>query len=75
MNCKALEPTDLIDKLTPRELEVLIHIANGESTRVIARELNISRFTVMTHRKRINKKTGVRNPADAAVLAVRSGVY
>ncbi|HQW12303.1 MAG TPA: response regulator transcription factor [Saprospiraceae bacterium] len=55
------DPRYLIEKLTPREREVLQLVIAGHPTRVIANKLFLSPFTIMTHRKNLLKKLGVSN--------------
>lgn len=52
------------EKLTQREVEVVILLANGYNNPQIANMLFISRFTVEQHRKNINKKLGTHSFAD-----------
>ncbi|XPV77573.1 MAG: PAS domain-containing protein [Desulfovibrio sp.] len=51
---------DLMLKLTPREVEVCRHIEAAESSERIAELLGISVETILTHRKNIRKKLGLR---------------
>lgn len=60
--------------LTPREEEILCHLADGESNKVIARELDITEGTVKLHVKSILRKLQVHSRVEAAVLAVRQGL-
>ncbi len=60
--------------LTPRETEILSHIAEGKSNKVIARELNISDGTVKLHVKSILRKLGMHSRVEAAVMAVEQGL-
>ncbi len=55
--------------LTPREVEVLSHIALGKSNREIARELHLSISTVKTHLERIFSKLEVSDRTQAALRA------
>jgi DNA-binding CsgD family transcriptional regulator len=48
-----------IKKLSPREKEVALHIANGVSTTTIAKTLGIKCNTVSTLKKKIYNKLGV----------------
>ncbi|MFB6260331.1 MAG: response regulator, partial [Thiohalorhabdaceae bacterium] len=50
---------DPLEELTPRELEILRHIALGKSNKVIARELDISPDTVKLHVKNLLRKLDV----------------
>ncbi len=58
------------DELTPRELEILCLLAEGQSNKVIARNLGISDGTVKLHVKAILRKLSVHSRVEAAVMAV-----
>ena len=60
--------------LTPREFEILCHLAEGQTNKVIGRELGITDGTVKLHVRSILKKLGVQSRVEAAVLAVQEGV-
>ncbi len=60
--------------LTPREVEVLVLIARGASTRQVARRLGITAKTVGTFVERIYTKTGVSTRSGAALVAVQHGL-
>jgi two-component system nitrate/nitrite response regulator NarL len=60
--------------LTPRELEILSHIAEGQSNKAIARDLDISDGTVKLHVKSILRKMGMHSRVEAAVKAVEHGL-
>ena len=60
--------------LNPREREILCHLAEGQSNKVIARHLDISDGTVKLHVKAILRKLGVHSRVEAAVMAVEKGV-
>ncbi|AGA34352.1 Nitrate/nitrite response regulator protein [Thioalkalivibrio nitratireducens DSM 14787] len=62
------------DALTPREGEILSLLAEGQSNKVIARNLGISDGTVKLHVKAILRKLGVHSRVEAAVLAVQHGI-
>jgi two-component system nitrate/nitrite response regulator NarL len=62
------------DELTPRELDVLEHVAKGMSNKVIANALNITEGTVKLHVKAILRKLGMRSRVEAAVMAVENGL-
>lgn len=56
--------------LTPREMDILKHIARGESNKHIASELGIVDGTVKLHVRAVLKKLGVQTRVQAALLAV-----
>jgi two-component system nitrate/nitrite response regulator NarL len=62
------------DDLTPRESEILCLLAEGQSNKVIARNLGISDGTVKLHVKAILRKLGVHSRVEAAVIAVEQGM-
>jgi len=62
-----------IDTLTPRETEILGLLAEGQSNKVIARNLGISDGTVKLHVKAILRKLEVHSRVEAAVMAVEHG--
>jgi len=66
--------TGVLDRLTPRERDVLELIGHGLSNKRIARELGIAEKTVKTHVSHVFEKLGVSDRTQAALLAVRSGV-
>ena len=61
-------------KLTPREMEIVSAIADGQSNRQIAERLKISLQTVKHHLTSIFDKTGASNRLELALLAIRKGV-
>ena len=64
----------LPDELTPREVEVLMLIADGLSNSEIADKLVLSNATVKTHINRIFYKTGARDRAQAVRYAYKHGL-
>jgi two-component system nitrate/nitrite response regulator NarL len=64
----------LLSELTPREREILCHLAEGQSNKVIARNLGISDGTVKLHVKAILRKLGVHSRVEAAVIAVEKNL-
>ena len=58
-------------KLTPREMEVLEHVAKGMNNREIAKALFISENTVKNHVRNILEKLHLHSRMEAVVYAVR----
>ncbi|HEX6492724.1 MAG TPA: response regulator transcription factor [Candidatus Dormibacteraeota bacterium] len=69
----AIRPREASEPLTPREREVLGHIAEGRANKEIAARMGISEKTVKAHVTRVLEKLGVQSRTQAALLAVRSG--
>jgi len=61
-------------ELTPRELEILAHIAKGYSNKMIAQALEVTEGTVKLHVKAVLRKLGLRSRVEAAVTAVEHGL-
>jgi DNA-binding NarL/FixJ family response regulator len=60
--------------LTARQIEILRQVAQGASSKEIARALNLSIKTVETHRAQIMERLGIRDVAGLVRYAVRSGL-
>lgn len=60
--------------LTPRECEVLQHLAQGKTAAMAAASLRVSPKTIDNHKQRIFVKLGVQNQAHAVALAHRIGI-
>jgi two-component system nitrate/nitrite response regulator NarL len=60
--------------LTPREKEILCLLAEGQSNKVIARNLGITDGTVKLHVKAILRKLDVHSRVEAAVIAVEQNL-
>ena len=58
------------DELTPREIEVLVLLTKGLINKEIADLYNISIHTVITHRRNITRKTGIKTVAGLTVYAL-----
>ncbi|HEX4878936.1 MAG TPA: response regulator [Limnobacter sp.] len=63
--------SERIDKLSPREREVMFLVAKGKLNKVIASELDISMRTVEVHRANVFDKLKVRSAAELATLLSR----
>jgi len=61
-----------LERLTPREREVLDGLADGATNKEIAQKLGISPGTVKTHVERLIGKLGVRDRTQAAILTVEN---
>lgn len=59
--------------LSPREIEVLVLLTRGFINKEIADRLNISLTTVITHRKNITEKLGIKSLSGLTIYAVMRG--
>ena len=64
----------LLEKLTPRELEVLQHVITGKLNKQIAADLGTSEQTIKVHRMRVTEKLGCPSVAELVRLSQRLGV-
>lgn len=69
---KAPRESIIHDLLSPREFQIFLKIAQGESIKQIADELAISSSSVSTHRKRILEKMKLKNTAEMIRYAVKN---
>jgi two-component system, NarL family, response regulator NreC len=65
---------DAYDLLTPREREVLQLVAEGKSNKDIANLLNLSVYTVESHRSNFMEKLNLRGLPELILYAVRKGI-
>ena len=61
------------DLLSPREIEVLRHVAAGNSNKIIGVNLNLSEHTVKGHIKNILSKLGASDRTHAVMIALKRG--
>ena len=71
---QAAAPTSVLDSLTPRELEILGHVAAGHSNKIIARKLDLAESTIKVHVQNILRKLELSSRVQAAVFAVQHKV-
>lgn len=67
-----LEKTDI--KLTEREIEVLILLAEGKTNKEISKVLNITVHTVKAHLLNIYEKLNISSRVQAAIIAAQIGI-
>ena len=65
---------DAYDLLTPREREVLQLVVEGKSNKEVANLLNLSVYTVETHRSNIMQKLNLKGVPELTLYAVRKGI-
>lgn len=70
----ALSVRRRLEKLTPRQIEVLRFMAIGHTTPEIAKELGLSVKTIETHRGEIMKRVGIHDIVGLVRYAVRVGL-
>ena len=71
---QARTPQDLLASLTTRQREILKLIAEGQSTKEIGSNLNISVKTVESHRAKLAEKLGIHDVAGLVRFAIRIGL-
>ena len=60
--------------LTPRERQVILLLAEGKTSREIAKYLGVSLKTAMTHRAHVMEKLGVHSRTEVIHYAMRKGL-
>lgn len=60
--------------LTNRQLEVLRHLARGDSVKEIAKQMHLSQKSVDSHKYRIMNKLGIHDRVELARFAIREGL-
>ena len=63
-----------MDQLSPREFEVFLQLARGQSVAQISETLSLSSSTIGTHLYNVKQKLGLVNQAEMTLLAVRHGL-
>lgn len=71
---KSQAPIRLIDRLTPREREVVMLLASGQTNKGAARMLGLSAKTIEAHRARALKRLNVKTTADLIRVAIEGGL-
>lgn len=66
----ALSETPEGNELSEREKEILVSVARGMINKEIAEQHHISVHTVITHRKNITRKTGIKSVSGLTVFAI-----
>ncbi|MBV9037281.1 MAG: response regulator transcription factor [Acidobacteriaceae bacterium] len=66
--------TDPVDLLSPREREVLQLIAEGKTNKEIATKLNLSVYTVDSHRGKIMEKLNLHSTGELVRFAIKRGL-
>ena len=68
------QAAQIVDRLSPRQREIMQQMARGFRTKQIAYRLSLSEKTVQMHRMLMFKKLSTSNAADAVRIAVEAGL-
>jgi len=63
-----------LERLSEREFEVFVRLANGHTVQHIAEDLKLSASTIGTHLYNIKQKLGVANQSELTLIAIRHGL-
>lgn len=68
------QETEMLEEITPREIEILRLLAEGLANKDVARHLGISEHTVKFHISSILEKLGAATRTEAVTLGIRRGL-
>ena len=71
---KAAQEQEILERLTPRQRQILILIAEGKSTKEIAGSLNISGKTVESHRAQLSERLDIHDVAGLVRFAIKTNL-
>ena len=71
---KAAQEQEILERLTPRQRQILILIAEGKSTKEIASSLNISGKTVESHRAQLTERLDIHDVAGLVRFAIKTNL-
>jgi DNA-binding NarL/FixJ family response regulator len=74
LNEKLKDPSNPVDTLSAREREVLLLIAEGKTNKEIATKLNLSVYTVDSHRGKIMEKLNLHSAGELVRFALKNGL-
>jgi two-component system, NarL family, response regulator NreC len=74
LNDKAKDANSPVDSLSAREREVLLLIAEGKTNKEIATQLNLSVYTVDSHRGKIMEKLNLHSAGELVRFAMKNGL-
>jgi two-component system response regulator FixJ len=67
------DANERLNRLTPREREVLLLVTNGHLNKQVAHELGVSPRTIENHRLRLMEKVGARTLAQLVRITILAG--